>query len=122
MESQVGPLADRKATADVILAGGYKFLFVFFGCLVICAVLQQIYLRESRHVPLEEMAAYVGPYAVLTHLLNRALVFGVTKTKSLFSPRILASLKSLRPSKRWAMSKACTHKEFQSQRACGKGM
>jgi hypothetical protein len=39
--------------------GGYKFLFLFFGLLVVCTVLQQIYLKESRGVPLEEMAAYV---------------------------------------------------------------
>jgi len=43
-----------------VLAGGYKFLFLFWGCLIICAGLQQLLLKESRHIPLEEMAAIWG--------------------------------------------------------------
>jgi len=43
-----------------VLAGGYKFLFLFWGCLVICAGLQQWALKESRHIPLEEMAVIWG--------------------------------------------------------------
>jgi hypothetical protein len=60
--------------------GGYKFLFLFFGLLVVCTVLQQIYLKESRGVPLEEMAACVLLRKPYVKPLIRLSAFGATST------------------------------------------
>jgi hypothetical protein len=43
-----------------LAAAGWKFLLLNICLMAVCAVLQQIYLKESRGVPLEEMARIWG--------------------------------------------------------------